>query len=168
VKNTKKYNGKRKSRFVSLLKFTLALALTLELTLGEEKFRVLGLFSKNWTILHGAVDMLLNCEKKKHSALSYEWSEVKWNGWLFWNSYSWTPFIIFGYKSSWTVLYTVKTRASFRHSLRHRNSASASVFLREKTTLLSVKTTLRLSYQVLKMTLWVSFWYFWVKFNKGT
>jgi hypothetical protein len=53
--------------------------------------------------------------------------------------------------------FTVKTRVSFRHSLRHRNSASASVvstlksvFLREKTTLLSVKTTLRLSYQVLK------------------
>jgi hypothetical protein len=46
-----------------------------------------------------------------------------------------------------------------RHSLPHRNSASASVvstlksvFLREKTTLLSVKTTLRLSYEVLKMT----------------
>jgi hypothetical protein len=61
---------------------------------------------------------------------------------------------------SFSQVYTVKTRVSFRHSLRHRNGASASVvstlksvFLREKTTLLSVKTTLRLSYQVLKMTL---------------
>jgi hypothetical protein len=45
--------------------------------------------------------------------------------------------------------YTVKTGVSFRHLLRHRNSASTSVvstlksvFLRVKTTLLSVKTTL--------------------------
>jgi hypothetical protein len=55
---------------------------------------------------------------------------------------------------------TVKTAVSFRHSLRHRNSASASVVstlksvcLSVKTTLLSVKTTLRLSYRVLEMTL---------------
>jgi hypothetical protein len=54
--------------------------------------------------------------------------------------------------------YTVKTGVSFRHSLRHRNSASASVVstlksvcLSVKTTLLSVKTTLRLSYRVLEM-----------------
>jgi hypothetical protein len=58
------------------------------------------------------------------------------------------------------VMYTVKTGVSFRHSLRHRNSASASVVstlksvcLSVKTTLLSVETTLRLSYRVLKMTL---------------
>jgi hypothetical protein len=63
--------------------------------------------------------------------------------------------------------YTVKTGVSFRHLLRHRNSASASVIstlksvcLRVKTTLLgvkrtllSVKTTLRLSYRVLEMTI---------------
>jgi hypothetical protein len=62
---------------------------------------------------------------------------------------------------------TVKTGVSFRHSLRHRNSASASVvstpkfvclsgkttLISVKTTLLSVKTTLPLSYRVLKMTL---------------
>jgi hypothetical protein len=49
---------------------------------------------------------------------------------------------------------------SFRHLLRHRNSASASVistlksvFLRVKTTLLSLKTTLSLSPLVLEMTL---------------
>jgi hypothetical protein len=50
-------------------------------------------------------------------------------------------------------VYTVKTGVSFRHSLRHRNSASASVFSTLKSVCLSVKTTLRLSYQVLKMTL---------------
>jgi hypothetical protein len=63
--------------------------------------------------------------------------------------------------------FTVKTGVSFRHSLRHRNSASASVvstlksvclsgkttLISVKTTLLSVKTTLPLSYRVLEMTL---------------
>jgi hypothetical protein len=55
---------------------------------------------------------------------------------------------------------TVKTGVSFRHLLRHRNSASSSVILtlksvclRLETTLLSVKTTLRLSYRVFEMTL---------------
>jgi hypothetical protein len=50
--------------------------------------------------------------------------------------------------ASCSRLYTVKTGVSFRHLLRHRNSASTSVFstlksvcLRVKTTLLSVKTT---------------------------
>jgi hypothetical protein len=51
------------------------------------------------------------------------------------------------------ALYTVKTAVSFRHSLRHRNSTSASVVSSVKTTLLSVKTTLQLSYRVLEMTL---------------
>jgi hypothetical protein len=64
--------------------------------------------------------------------------------------------------------HTVKTGVSFRHSLRHRNSASASVvstlksvclsgkttLKSVKTTLWSVKTTLTLSYRVLEMTLW--------------
>jgi hypothetical protein len=56
--------------------------------------------------------------------------------------------------------FTVKTGVSFRNSLRHRNSASASVVstlksvcLSRKTTLISVKTTLPLSYRVLEMTL---------------
>jgi hypothetical protein len=47
------------------------------------------------------------------------------------------------------LVYTVKTGVSFRHSLRHRNSASESVVstlksvcLSEKTTLISVKTKL--------------------------
>jgi hypothetical protein len=63
-------------------------------------------------------------------------------------------------QGSINTTYTVKTGVSFRHSLRHRKSASASVVstlksvcLRVKTTLLSVKTTLRLSYRVLEMTL---------------
>jgi hypothetical protein len=51
-----------------------------------------------------------------------------------------------------SLVITVKTGVSFRHSLRHRNSASASVVLSVKTTLLSVKKTLRLSYRVLEMT----------------
>jgi hypothetical protein len=59
-------------------------------------------------------------------------------------------------------VFTVKTGVSFRHLLRHRNSASKSVIstlksvylrvkktlLSVKTTLLSVKTTLSLSYRV--------------------
>jgi hypothetical protein len=63
--------------------------------------------------------------------------------------------------------HTVKIGVSFRHSLRHRNSASTSVvstlksvclsgkttLISVKTTLLSVKTTLTLSYRVLEMTL---------------
>jgi hypothetical protein len=86
------------------------------------------------------------------------------------------------YFGSFSCVYTVKTGVSSRHSLRHRNSASASVvstlksvclsgktkLISVKTTLISVKTTLRLSYRVLEMTLWVSFWYFWVWFNFGT
>jgi hypothetical protein len=61
----------------------------------------------------------------------------------------------------------VKTGVSFRHSLRHRNSASASVvstlksvclsgkptLISVKTTLLSVQKTLPLSYRLLEMTL---------------
>jgi hypothetical protein len=49
--------------------------------------------------------------------------------------------------------YTVKTGVSFRHLLRHRNSASASVVSTLKSVCLSVKKTLRLSYRVLEMTL---------------
>jgi hypothetical protein len=72
-------------------------------------------------------------------------------------------------RTSQSVLdaYTVKTGVSFRHSLRHRNSTSASFFsilksvcLSGKTTLISVKTTLLivqmtlpLSYRVLEMIL---------------
>jgi hypothetical protein len=52
-----------------------------------------------------------------------------------------------------TLPHTVKSGVSFRHSLRHRNSASASVVSSVKTTLLSLKTTLGLSYRVLEMTL---------------
>jgi hypothetical protein len=58
-----------------------------------------------------------------------------------------------GAPKRWSQMFTVKTGVSFRHSLRHRNSASASVVSSVKTTLLSVKTTLRLSYRVLEMTL---------------
>jgi hypothetical protein len=60
--------------------------------------------------------------------------------------------VVFTYSQ---VTYTVKTEVSFRYSLRHRNSASASVVstlksvcLSVKTTLLSVKTTFRLFYRV--------------------
>jgi hypothetical protein len=49
--------------------------------------------------------------------------------------------------------YTVKTRVSFRHLLRHRNSSSANVVLTLKSVCLSVKTTICLSYRVLEMTL---------------
>jgi hypothetical protein len=48
---------------------------------------------------------------------------------------------------------TVKTAVSFRHLLRHRNSASASVISSHKSVCLRVKTTLRLSYRVFEMTL---------------
>jgi hypothetical protein len=50
-------------------------------------------------------------------------------------------------------LYTVKTGVLFRHTLRHKNSASASVVSTLKSVCLSVKTTLRLSHRVLEMTL---------------
>jgi hypothetical protein len=52
---------------------------------------------------------------------------------------------------------TVKTGVSFRHLLRQTNSASASVVSTLKSVCLSVKTTLRLSYRVLEITLSVSF-----------
>jgi hypothetical protein len=47
--------------------------------------------------------------------------------------------------------YTVKTGVLFRHLLRHRSSAWASVILTLKSVYLSVKTTLRLSYRVLEV-----------------
>jgi hypothetical protein len=57
-------------------------------------------------------------------------------------------------------MHTVKTRVLFRHLLRHNNGAPAivvsalkSVCLTVKTTILNVKTTLRLSYRVFEMTL---------------
>jgi hypothetical protein len=49
--------------------------------------------------------------------------------------------------------HTVKTRVSFRPLLQHRNSAWASLISTLKNVCLSVKTTLRLSYRVLEMTL---------------
>jgi hypothetical protein len=52
-----------------------------------------------------------------------------------------------------TVSLTVKSGVSFRHLLRHRNSASAIVVSTLKSICLSVETTLRLSYRVLEMTL---------------
>jgi hypothetical protein len=65
------------------------------------------------------------------------------------------------------IIHTIKTRVSFRHLLRHRNSALASVIstlisvclrvntvlVSVKTTLLSVKKTLRLPYRVLEIKL---------------
>jgi hypothetical protein len=54
---------------------------------------------------------------------------------------------------------------SFRHLLWNRNSASASVVSALKSLYLSVKTTLRLSYRVLKTAVWMSFWYFWEWYN---
>jgi hypothetical protein len=66
---------------------------------------------------------------------------------------------------SWSFLHS---KNWLQHLLRHRNSASTSVVSKLKSVCLSVKTTLRLFYWVLEMTLWVSFWYFWVWFNWGT
>jgi hypothetical protein len=78
---------------------------------------------------------------------------------LFW----FFPYCCFGFISKAA---TTKNRQFIRSQYAMLGAlASASVVSTLKSVCLSVKTTLRLSYRVLKLTLWVYFWYFWVWFN---